>query len=132
MPNLTPQQRNRLIAASGALAAIIGVAAFNSGDHSARVNAALSDAGTSRTQGAERTTDLLTEPVEPGATIQTGVTLPPGSAVTDVSGPGMFEIVEHVESVRHGGDVWCLVTVRNRTGAPMRFVGFVTFTVGGD
>jgi hypothetical protein len=131
MPQITPQQRNRLIAAG--LAAIIGVSsiAFRSDEYTEHVNAAMSDAGVSRTIGNERTTDLMTGPVEPGAAVKSGVSLPLGARASDVSAAGFFdiELVAHVDRV---DSTWLEVTARNRTGAPVRFVAFVTYSLATD
>jgi hypothetical protein len=120
----------RLIAAAAGLAAIVGVSAlaFRADDYTERVNEVLSDAGMSRTEGAERLTDLMTEPVAPGATITTGVMLPLGWRASDVDTAGMFEVQTATHEDRKDG-TWLEVTARNRAGAPMRFVAFITYSL---
>ncbi len=125
---LTTQQKNRLMAAAAAISALIGITAIATHDYNEETNSALGDAGLTRSIGESRVTDLLTGPVEPGETVVTGVTLPAGAVVTDVIGLGMFEVVEHTSSPRDGM-VWVEVVARNKSSAPMRFVGFVSFDV---
>lgn len=119
--------RNKLIAAAASIAAIgLTIAAHT---YEAHVDAVIVDAGVSRTTGIERVTDLLTGAVEPNETVTTGVMLPAGATVTDVS--GTFEIVSQSTTPR-GDGLWLEVVARNPTEAPLRFIGFVTFTMGDD
>jgi hypothetical protein len=133
MPTLTPRQRTQLAAATAGIAAIIGVSAlaFRADEYQERVTAVLEDAGVSRTGPGDRVIDLLTAAVEPGATVTTGVNLPLGSRASDVAVAGMFDVdlVTHTDRV---DTTWLEVVARNRTGVPMRFVAFVTYSISPD
>lgn len=126
-------QRQKLIAAASAVALAIGVGvALRPGDdYDPPISAALEDAGTSRTTGTTRTTDLLTVPVDPGVSITTGVTLPRGARVTDIA-PGDGFTVGAQTHTDHRDGTWYEVTVTRTGDAPARFVGYISFTLSAD
>jgi hypothetical protein len=130
MPTLEVTKRTKLIAAATGAAALIStvlaVSMFSSDEYSREVNAALDDAGVSRTNGEKRLTDLLSAPVEPGAEVTTGVTLPLGWRVTDVAPAGLFTIEKQSHTDREAG-TWYEVTARNTGVVTTRFVAFVEF-----
>jgi len=118
-----------LAIAAASVFAVVGVVEFSESDYVDSTNSMMGDAGLSRTTGSERTTDLLTGEVEPGGTVTTGVTLPLGARASDVIGPGTFDVVSFTHTDRKDG-TWLEVVSRNTTDAPLRFVGFVTYTMG--
>lgn len=130
MPAFEPTKKQKLAAAAAATAAAIGIgiASFRARDYAAPVDVTLTDAGLSRTSGETRTTDLLTGPVQPGASVTTGVNLPPGSRVTDLAMPDGFSAGSgnHTDSE---DATWYEVSVTNTGETPKRFVGFVSFDV---
>lgn len=128
MPQLPPQARARIVLAATAVAAAIGIGVIASGDYSASTTAIIEDAGLSRSGGPSRMTDLLTAPVQPGAEITTGVTLPLGARVEHVSPAGQFSVVSQ-QHTDNDDSTWFELVVRNDGPAPMRFVGFIEFTV---
>lgn len=130
MPRLDLTQRQKLAAAAAAVGVLTGIAitTFSADDYSNKTNAALADAGVSRSEGATRVTDLLTEVVEPGEAVTTGVNLPRGARVTDVA-PGGLWTVEKQTHEDHEASTWYEVTARNTGPAPVRFVAFVEFSV---
>lgn len=128
MPDLTPQTRTRLAAAAAAVVAAIGVGAVATRDYSDRTTAILVDAGISRAVGSRRGTDLLTGPVAPGAEAKTGVNLPLGARVSSVMPAGQFAVVSQSHTDNDDA-TWFEIVVRNDGPAPLRFVGFIEFTV---
>ena len=130
MPVIEITKRMKLIAAATGVSALVStalaVAMFSGDDYSREINGTLGDAGVSRTSGAVRVTDLLTEIVEPGESVITGVTLPRGWRVTDIVPSGSFTI-EKQDHVDRDDVTWYEVTAHNGGIAPMRFVAFVEF-----
>jgi hypothetical protein len=126
MPRTTPQQRTRLAAV--ALAAVTGLVVATR-DYDEHTTAAIRDAGLSRSSGETRVSDLLTEPVEPGATVSTGVFLPLGARVTDVMPAAQFAIESQTHDDRGLDGTWYEVTARNQGPAPLRFFAFISIDV---
>ena len=125
---LDQSKRIELAAAAGALALFAGVVAltFSADQYSRQADAVLEDAGASRTEGPTRVQDLLSPPVEPGATVVTGVHVPPGWRVTDISPGGPFAVLSQTHT-DHDDRTWYEVTARNDGPVVSRFVAWVEF-----
>lgn len=131
MPKLELATRTKLAAGVFALSVVGSVIVLSTVDYEEATRAALEDAGVSRSVGETRVTDLLSEPVEPGAETTTGVTLPLGWRVDDVMPAGMFVVLKQTHEDRTDG-TWYEVTVRNAGPVPARFVGWIEFAAPSD
>jgi len=128
MPALPISKKTKVAAAAAAMMAALIVAGKFADDYTHETAVILEDAGLSRTQGAKRMTDLLSEDIEPGAVGQTSVNLPPGSRVDDVTLTGGFAVIDQNHQDSLDATLYIL-HARNNGAAKARIMGFITYDV---